>query len=51
MKGKAAYVNIDVEGETISFITSVSQLERLVNGEIGGLRLGKFADSDKDEDE
>jgi hypothetical protein len=49
LKGKAVYVNIaesdiDVKDGRVSFITSASNLQRLVEGEIGGINLGKFAE-------
>lgn len=47
MKGKAIYVNIAeadlvVKDGRVSFITSVTNLRRLVDGEIGGVKLGQF---------
>lgn len=52
VKGKAVYVNIpekDVKlvkngkyGKRVSFITSLDSLQRLVDGEIGGVNLGTF---------
>lgn len=49
MKGKAIYVNIAeadlvVKDGRVSFITSVTNLRRLVEGEIGGVKLGQFED-------
>ena len=48
-KGKAIYVNIAeadlrvIDGR-VAFITSLSNLKRLVEGEIGGVNLGRFVD-------
>lgn len=48
-KGKAVYVNIaeadiNVKDGRVAFITSLSNLKRLVEGEIGGVNLGRFVD-------
>lgn len=41
VKGKAVYLKVDgVEG---LFITSLDSLKRLTDGEIKGVKLGKFA--------
>ena len=41
VKGKAVYLKVDgVDG---LYITSLDSLKRLTNGEIKGVKLGKFA--------
>ena len=48
-KGKAVYVNIAeedllVKDGRVAFITSLSNLRRMLDGEIGGVNLGQFED-------